>query len=102
MNDLKRWRGLKDLARDAVLHGSAAVERIQMSTAARPFGILEAVPGIAAPARAVHAVHDLAVAGTHLSIRAVAKLVATGVGRALDAVEHREPTPTWLANPRGV
>jgi hypothetical protein len=91
MSDMKRWRGLMNLVREAVVHGSTAVEEIQVKTAARPFGVLEQVPGLAAPARVVHAVHDAAVATTHISIRAVTKLVATSLDVALDVVEKREP-----------
>ncbi len=41
MTDLKRWRGLLALVRDAVEHSSRAVERIQLDVAERPFAILE-------------------------------------------------------------
>ncbi|MBS2028506.1 MAG: hypothetical protein JST54_11420 [Deltaproteobacteria bacterium] len=88
MSDMKRWRGLKDLVRDAVVEGSAAIERLQTETAARPFAIFERVPGVAKPAHVVHVVHDAAVAGTHVSIRAVTRVVSRGLDVALDALER--------------
>jgi hypothetical protein len=79
---MKRWRGLGALVRDAVEHGSRAVERIQKETAARPFAILEAIPGVAGPTRVVHVIHDATVSGVHGTIR----VVNHGVGAVLDGV----------------
>ena len=66
----------------------AAIQRLQTDTAARPFSVLERVPGVAGPARVVHVVHDAAVAGTHVSIRAVTQVVSKGLDVALDALER--------------
>lgn len=82
MTDLARWRGLVALVRDAVEHGSRAVERIQIETAKGPFTILEAIPGVAEPTRVVHAIHDATVTGVH----GVVRLVARGVGATVDVV----------------
>ena len=80
MSTMKRWRGLGALVKDAVEHGSRAVERIQKETAARPFAILEMIPGIAAPALVVHVIHDATVSGVHGMVR----LVNAAVGKTID------------------
>jgi hypothetical protein len=72
----KRWRGLKNLVADAVVHGSAAVEKIHLTTTKRTFDVLEAIPGIALPAKPIHVVHDVAVRATYGSIRAVTAVVS--------------------------
>ena len=46
---LSRARGLAALVRDAVEHGSRAVEKVHLEIARRPFTVLEHVPGIEAP-----------------------------------------------------
>ena len=79
---MQRWRGLKALVEDAVEHGSRAVERVQLEMAQRPFGILEKIPPIAAPAKVVHQIHDVTVQGVH----GVVRLVNHAAGGALDAV----------------
>jgi len=79
MRDLQRWRGLVALVRDAVEHGSRAVERIQIETAGRPFAVLEAIPGVEEPTRLVHGIHDATVTGVHGIIRGVTRVVATTV-----------------------
>jgi hypothetical protein len=82
---LARWRGLAALATDLVEHGSAAIERVHLRTAARPFRILEQIPLVALPARAVHVVHDGTVVGTYAAVRIVNRLVRA----TLDAVLER-------------
>lgn len=64
-----RWRGLSALIGDAVEHGSAAVERIHMATARRPFQIIEQIPPLAAPTKVVHEIHDAIVTSTYGQIR---------------------------------
>ncbi|MBK7397741.1 MAG: hypothetical protein IPJ34_15950 [Myxococcales bacterium] len=86
---LSRVRGLAALVRDAVEHGSRAVEKVHLEIAKRPFTVLEHVPGIEAPSRAVHVVHDLTVQSVYGSIRLVNGLVGTTVEAALNAVEHK-------------
>jgi hypothetical protein len=88
MTDLRRWRGLVALVRDAVEHGSRAVEKVQLETAGRPFGILEQIPAVAEPTRLVHVVHDATVSGVHGVVRAVSRTVATTVDVALRVAEE--------------
>jgi hypothetical protein len=80
MSDNERWRGLVALARDAVEHGSRAIERVHLETANRPFWILEKIPVVALPSKVVHAIHDATVKGVHGTVR----LVARGVGEVAD------------------
>ena len=87
---LKRVRGLATLVRDAVEHGSRAVEKVHVELAARPFAILEHVHGIETPTKAVHIVHDLSVQTVYGSIRLVNGIVGATMEAALDAVEKAE------------
>jgi hypothetical protein len=87
MNDLKRLRGLFTLLGDAVEHGTSAVERVHLGTAARPFGILEAIPPTAPVARIVHVVHDGIASGVYSTIRATNRLVGVAANLAIDAAE---------------
>ena len=89
MSSMGQWRGAVALLRDAVEHGSRAVERIQIETARRPFGIIEQIPGVAAPTRIVHGVHDASVTAVHGVIRAVNVAVSATVDFALQQVEKR-------------
>ncbi len=89
MTRMKRWRGLVALARDAVVHGSAAIERVQRETAERPFGILEQIPPLATPARVVHVVHDASVTVVHGSIRLVSRAVGASIDLVLTSLEQR-------------
>ena len=87
MNQMKRWRGLAKLVVDAVEHGSAAVERVQMETARRPFVILEHIPPIADAARGVHVVHDVAVSSVYTIIRRVNGIAGKTIDAVLQVVE---------------
>lgn len=89
MSDLSRWRGLVALVRDAVDHGSRAVEKVQLETAGRPFAVLQAIPGVAEPTRVVHVVHDATVSGVHGIIRGVTRVVATTVDVALQVAQEQ-------------
>ena len=89
MSSIEKWRGAVALLRDAVEHGSRAVERIQIETARRPFGIIEHIPVVAAPTRIVHGVHDASVTAVHEVIRAVNVAVSRTVDFALEQVEKR-------------
>jgi hypothetical protein len=98
----KELRGVKALLRDAVHHGSVAVERIQIETARRPFAILEAIPGVKIPAAIVHVIHDASVSGTHAVIRAVNGAVHGLADQALVEVETVVPaSPPPDETPRG-
>jgi hypothetical protein len=90
MSDLRRWRGLVQLVRDGVEHGSRAVERVHLETAARPFGILESIPGVAEPTRIVHTVHDATVSTVHAIVRGVSHAVTTAAEAGLRAAEEHE------------
>lgn len=81
-----RWKGLVALVAAAVEHGSAAIEKVQLETAGRSFGILEKVPPLAAPTRVVRAAHDASVRATHGSIRLVTTLVKGGLDVGIDLV----------------
>jgi len=96
-SSMAKWRGALALVRDAVEHGSRAVERVQIDTAKRPFAVLEAIPPIAVPAKVVHVVHDASVAVVHGSIRAVNAVVGKGVEIAL--AEDEEAADVAAAEP---
>jgi hypothetical protein len=89
VSSMGKWRGAVALLRDAVEHGSRAVERIQIETARRPFGIIEHIPAVAAPTRIVHGLHDASVTAVHEVIRAVNVAVSRTVDFALEQVEKR-------------
>ena len=52
MTSMDRWKGLRALLTDAVEQGTSAVERVHRATAARPFDVLDHIPGVAPGARA--------------------------------------------------
>ena len=83
----RRWRGLSALVRDLVVHGSKAVETIQLETMRRPIALISTLaPGPpAALARTVEWVHQAAVATTHWSIRGVARILDRTIEIGLDA-----------------
>jgi hypothetical protein len=86
----KRLRGLVMLVRDAVEHGSRAVEKVHLETARRPFAILEHVPGIETPTKIVHAVHDLTVASVYETIRVVNRVVGSTVDLVIEHAPERD------------
>lgn len=93
---MKKLRGLAQLAVDAALGGSRAVERIQKGTVKRTVDVLSSIPVVGPvvgpPAHAVGLVHDACVGLTHVSIRTVARVVGTGVDVALGVLEARSTT----------
>lgn len=93
---MSRWRGLALLVRDAVEHGSIAIEKLQKDAAARPFALLEQIAPIAQPVKAIHAAHDLSVSGVHGGIRLVNRVV----GAVVDAALRAESSPGAAAGPR--
>ena len=90
MSRTKQWRGLKALVAAAVEHGSIAVEKIQKDSAKRPFAILEQIPQVAVPARGVHEIHDVVVAGTHSVVREVTRAVSASLDVVMDVVDRAE------------
>jgi hypothetical protein len=93
MTDVKRWRGLKDLVRDAVEHGASAIERVHLATAQRPFTVLAQIPAISEPVRVIQQIHDAAVSTTYATVRGVTRAVGAAADIALDAVESAANTP---------
>jgi hypothetical protein len=93
MTDVKRWRGLKDLVRDAVEHGASAVERVHLATAQRPFSLLAQIPAIGEPVRTVQQIHDTLVATSYETVRVVTRAVGDVAELALDVVESAVNTP---------
>lgn len=89
----QRWRGLAALVKDAVVHGASAVERVHMATAKRPFDVLEAIPVVELPTRAVHVVHDLATTSTYAAIRLVARAAGAAVDLAIVAADRASRAP---------
>ena len=87
--DRKRLLGLRALLQDAVEHGASAVERVHRATADRTFAVLEAVEPVREPAKVVHAVHDVVVAGVYDGVRGVNRVVG-GVLAAVIAETTRE------------
>lgn len=84
---LQRWRGLKALLQDGVQAGSHAVERVHRATAQRPFAVLERVPLVSRPARAVHLVHDAILTGVYGLIRLSTRATGEITDLVLDLVE---------------
>jgi hypothetical protein len=78
---MQRWRGLFTLVGQAVDQGTAAIERVHLETAQRPFAILERVPLLAVPAQSVHAIHD----ATASSVYALVRIVNDAAGKTIDA-----------------
>lgn len=93
MNSMKRLRGLRALVEEAVEHGSKAVEGAHKATAARTFFVLEAIPPIAKPARAVHTIHDLWLSGVYGTIRVCNKVVGKTLEVAIDVADEEETKP---------
>jgi hypothetical protein len=93
MTSMNRWKGLRALLTDAVEQGTSAVERVHRATAARPFDILDQIPGVAPGARAVRLVHDVTVAGVYETIRQVNRVVGATLSTAIDVVEKANATP---------
>ena len=84
-----RLKGVKDLLEDAVHHGTTAVEKVHRDVASRPFDVLEAVPGIATPARGVRIVHNAITATVYASIRVINRLVGAVADEVIEVVQQR-------------
>jgi hypothetical protein len=87
MADLKRLRGLRALIEDAVEHGSGAIERVHLATAARPFEVLESIAPTALVARTVHVAHDAIASSMYGTIRATNRVLGIAATMALDIAE---------------
>jgi hypothetical protein len=93
MNDLKRLRGALTLLTDAVDQGAAAIQKVHLATAERPFTVLEAIAPTAPVARIVHAAHDTIASGVYATIRATSRLVGAAATAAVDAAEKAAGAP---------
>jgi hypothetical protein len=96
-----RAAGLVALVKDGVVHGTSAVERVHMETAARPFAILEAIPVVRLPTHVVHVAHDAIVRSVYASIRIVAHL-AGSAGAAVAGARAEGVEPKAAARAEGV
>ncbi len=85
---MKRWKGLRELVTTAVDAGTTSVEKVQLGIAKRTFDVLEAIPGVAPPARVVHVVHDVSVRSVYATIRLVNRGVGAGLDIVIDAIEE--------------
>lgn len=65
----ERLGALLGLLTEAVDAGSSAVQRVQEDLTARPYDVLERIPGLAEPARAVRAVHFGMLRGSYGVVR---------------------------------
>jgi hypothetical protein len=93
MTSMDRWKGLRALLTDVVEQGTSAVERVHRATAARPFDVLDHIPGVAPGARAVRVVHDVTVAGVYETIRQVNRVVGATLSTAIEVVEKASASP---------
>jgi len=91
---MSRLKGLTDLLQDAVDRGTVAIQQVHSEIASRPFDLLQQVPPLDAPARAVRRIHDVVVARTYTSIRLVNQLVHVAADAAIDAVTARRREET--------
>ncbi|MDD9939301.1 MAG: hypothetical protein OXT09_37290 [Myxococcales bacterium] len=91
MTDTKRWRGLKDIVRDAVTHGTTAIERVHLETSRRPFAVLEQLPTLSKPVATIHQLHDTVVSTGYTSVRTVTAVVDRTLDTGLDLLEARTP-----------
>ncbi len=97
---MTRWRGLVELVRDAVHHGTLGVEKVHQSVARTPLDLLALVPPLAPPARAIAACQAALIATTYATVRGVNAVAGAVVGACVDAAarEPREP-PETVAGP---
>jgi triacylglycerol lipase len=71
-NESRHWAYLSLLA-DAIEHGSLGIQRVQEELTARPYGVLESVPGLAGPSSIVRAMHFGALRRTYGIIRGISR-----------------------------
>jgi hypothetical protein len=83
---MERWRGLFSLLGQAVDQGAAAIERVHLETAQRPFAILEHIPLLAVPAQSVHTIHDATASSVYALVRIVNHAAGKTIDAAIDAV----------------
>jgi hypothetical protein len=83
---MDRWRGLFTLVGQAVDRGAAAIERVHLETAQRPFAVLERIPLLTVPAQSVHTIHDATASSVYALIRIVNDAAGKTIDAAIDAV----------------
>lgn len=88
---LRRWRGLKDLVRDTVVHGASAVEQVHLQTAQRPFAVLRRVGPLAGPAAEVERVYNGVVTTSYTGVRAVTYALSELADVIFDVTEQNLP-----------
>jgi hypothetical protein len=89
MTATRQWRGLSALVRDLVVHGSQAVETIQLATLRRPIAVISKLaPGSVPVVKTIEWVHETAVTTTHRSIRTVARILDRTIEVGLDVAER--------------
>ena len=88
--DLRRLEGLTHLAVDATLAVVNATEKIHRAYARRPFGLLERVETLSAPARAVEDVEAAAAGTIYAAIRTIAGMSGDVVVHVLGRLEKAE------------
>ena len=84
---MRRWRGLVELVQDGLVAGTHALERAQKDTAALPFAVLEALPAVRVPARAVHEAYDATVSLVYAAVRVGGQTICHGGDAALAALD---------------
>lgn len=89
----KRLLGLQRLVEDAVEHGATAIERVHRETADRTFAVLEAIPPVAEPAKAVHGVFGLVLTGSYGSVRMVNRAVGAVLHAVIEEATRRQGQP---------
>jgi pimeloyl-ACP methyl ester carboxylesterase len=85
----RRLNAYLELLEDAVELGSSAVQEVHEAIAARTYDIIEAVPPLQAPTRAVREVHFRVLRGTYAALRLANKLVGAAAGVAADGERSR-------------
>lgn len=96
---LQRWRGLKGLIHDAVDRTTELVDEGHESTSRTVMRVLDAVPPLAEPARAVDGVRRVTTRGVLGTIRVVNRLVEALTDVGLDAAERAIEPPSVGAVP---
>jgi hypothetical protein len=79
--DLEQLDAYRALVQDAVDRGATAIQEVQEALTARPYDVLEQVPGLGAPTEVVRSLHSNGVRATYDVIR----LVNRGVGAVLSS-----------------
>jgi hypothetical protein len=86
---MTRCRGLAELLRDAVHHGTIAVERVHQHVARTPLEVIAHLPPLAAPARRFAALQGAWIGATYSTIRAVNGAVGVLAVAAAEWAERR-------------